>query len=138
MYKILLLTTIMLLFVFYIPQSFSESIEYSSWSETAQLVIDEKGGKTSVSLGVMSKNPDDIILPAVNGLKRCIASAVKNKVKRFVMTSSFAAIGSGTKNKTTFDDNPQRIGINAINNISARIICNPILSTILAKFIQSS
>ena len=51
------------------------------------------------------KKPDDIILPAVNGLKRCIASAVKNKVKRFVMTSSFAAIGSGTKNKTTFDDN---------------------------------
>ena len=51
------------------------------------------------------KNPDDIILPAVNGLKRCIASAVKNKVKRFVMTSSFAAIGSGSKTKTTFDDN---------------------------------
>ena len=63
MYKILLLATIMLLFVFYIPQSFSESIEYSSWSETAQLVIDEKGGKTSVSLGVMSKNPDDIMIP---------------------------------------------------------------------------
>ena len=51
------------------------------------------------------KNPDDIILPAINGLKRCIASAVKNKVKRFVMTSSFAAIGSGSKTKTTFDDN---------------------------------
>ncbi len=51
------------------------------------------------------KNPDDIIQPAVNGLKRCIKSAVKNKVKRFVMTSSFAAIGSGFKNKTNFDDN---------------------------------
>ena len=63
MYKILLLATVALLFVFYIPQSFSESIEYSSWSETAQLVIDEKGGKTSVSLGVMSKNPDDIMIP---------------------------------------------------------------------------
>ena len=63
MYKILLLATIVLLFVFYIPQSFSESIEYSSWSETAQLVIDENGGKTSVSLGVMSKNPDDIMIP---------------------------------------------------------------------------
>ena len=63
MYKILLLATVALLFVFYIPQSFSESIEYSSWSETAQLVIDENGGKTSVSLGVMSKNPDDIMIP---------------------------------------------------------------------------
>ena len=51
------------------------------------------------------KNPDDIILPAVNGLKRCIKSAVKNRVKRFVMTSSFAAIGSGSKSKISFNDN---------------------------------
>jgi hypothetical protein len=63
MYKILLLATIVLLFVFCIPQSFSESIGYLSWTETAQLVIDENGGKTSVSLGVMSKNPDDIMIP---------------------------------------------------------------------------
>ena len=51
------------------------------------------------------KNPDEIIKPAVNGLKRAIQSAVKNKVKRFVMTSSFAAIGSGSKTKTEFNDN---------------------------------
>ena len=63
MYKILLLATIVLLFVFYTPQSFSESIGYLSWTETAQFVIDENGGKTSVSLGVMSKNPDDIMIP---------------------------------------------------------------------------
>ena len=63
MYKILLLATIALLFVFYTPQSFSESIGYLSWTETAQFVIDENGGKTSVSLGVMSKNPDDIMIP---------------------------------------------------------------------------
>ena len=63
MYKILLLATIVLLFVFYTPQSFSESLGYLSWTETAQLVIDENGGKTSVSLGVMSKNPDDIMVP---------------------------------------------------------------------------
>ena len=63
MYKILLLATIMLLFVFYTPQSFSESLGYLSWTETAQFVIDENGGKTSVSLGVMSKNPDDIMVP---------------------------------------------------------------------------
>jgi len=63
MYKILLLATIVLLFVFYTPQSFSESIGYLSWTETAQLVIDENGGKTSVSLGIMSKNSDDIMIP---------------------------------------------------------------------------
>ena len=64
MYKILLLSTIVLLFVFYTPQSFAdESIGYLSWTETAQFVIDENGGKTSVSLGVMSKNPDDIMIP---------------------------------------------------------------------------
>jgi len=51
-----------------------------------------------------TKNPDDIINPAVNGLKRCLKAAIKNKVKRFVMTSSFAAIGSGFKNKTEFCD----------------------------------
>tara|TARA_B100002052_G_scaffold176987_1_gene161106 strand:- start:1429 stop:2460 length:1032 start_codon:yes stop_codon:yes gene_type:complete len=50
------------------------------------------------------KNPDDIINPAVDGLKRCLEASVKNKVKRFVMTSSFAAIGSGFKNKTDFCD----------------------------------
>ena len=63
MYKILLLATIVLLFVFYTPQSFSESIGYLSWTETAQLVIDENGGKTSISLGIMSKNSDDIVIP---------------------------------------------------------------------------
>ena len=50
------------------------------------------------------KNPDDIIKPAVEGIERCLKSAVKNKVKRFVMTSSFAALGYGT-NKNEFDDN---------------------------------
>ena len=64
MYKILLLSTIVLLFVFYTPQSFAdESIGYLSWTETAQFVIDENGGKTSVSLGVMSKNSEDIRIP---------------------------------------------------------------------------
>ena len=64
MYKFLLLT-IIVLFAFYIPQSFSESIGYASWTETAQLVIDENGGKTSVSLGIMSKNAEDIAIPEV-------------------------------------------------------------------------
>ena len=57
-------STIVLLFAFYTPQSFSdESIGYLSWTETAQFVIDENGGKTSVSLGVMSKNSEDIRVP---------------------------------------------------------------------------
>ena len=52
----------------------------------------------------MPKDPDTLIKPAVEGIKRCLKAAVKNKVKRFVMTSSFAAIGSGS-NKIEFDDN---------------------------------
>ena len=39
---------------------------------------------------------------------------------------------------TTFDESPQRIGMKAISNIIALIICKPMLSTILAKFMQSS
>ena len=50
------------------------------------------------------KNPDHIINPAVDGLIRCLKAAIKNKVKRFVMTTSFAAIGSGFNNKTEFCD----------------------------------
>ena len=50
------------------------------------------------------KNSDVLIKPALGGIQRCIKSAVKNQVKRFVMTSSFAAIGSGS-DKIEFDDN---------------------------------
>ncbi len=53
---------------------------------------------------LLSNNPDDLIKPAVNGLERCLKSAIKNNVKRFVMTSSFSAIGAGSK-KTELDDN---------------------------------
>jgi len=49
------------------------------------------------------KDPDILIKPALGGIKRCLKAAVKHKVKRFVMTSSFAAIGSGSK-KIEFDD----------------------------------
>lgn len=49
------------------------------------------------------KNPDDLIQPAVKGLEKCLKASVKNRVKKFVMTSSFAAIGSGS-NKTEFND----------------------------------
>ena len=54
---------------------------------------------------LLSNNPDDLIKPAVDGLERCLNSAVKNNVKRFVMTSSFSAIGAGSKEKELDDTN---------------------------------
>ena len=60
------------------------------------------------------KDQDEIIRPAHEGLMRAIKSSVKNKVKRFVMTSSFSAIGYGHV-KDIFDeshwtDTTQKIG----------------------------
>tara|TARA_B100001996_G_scaffold381151_1_gene370017 strand:+ start:60 stop:1064 length:1005 start_codon:yes stop_codon:yes gene_type:complete len=49
-------------------------------------------------------NLDELVNPALGGLKRCLRAAVKNKVKRFVMTSSFAAIYGNEKNEYTDDD----------------------------------
>ena len=46
---------------------------------------------------------DDIIIPARDGLLRAVKSAVKNRVKRFVMTSSFSAVGYGHA-KDVFDE----------------------------------
>ena len=54
---------------------------------------------------LLSNNPDDLIEPAVNGLERCLNSAIKNNVKRFVMTSSFSAIGAGSKEEELDDTN---------------------------------
>ena len=60
------------------------------------------------------KDQDEIIRPAHEGLMRAIKSSVRNKVKRFVMTSSFSAIGYGHV-KDVFDeshwtDTSQKIG----------------------------
>ena len=60
------------------------------------------------------KDQDEIIRPAHEGLMRAIKSSVRNKVKRFVMTSSFSAIGYGHV-KDVFDeshwtDPSQKIG----------------------------
>jgi len=60
------------------------------------------------------KDQDEIIRPAHEGLTRAIKSSVRNKVKRFVMTSSFSAIGYGHV-KDVFDeshwtDTTQKIG----------------------------
>ena len=60
------------------------------------------------------KDQDEIIRPAHEGLMRAIKGSVRNKVKRFVMTSSFSAIGYGHV-KDVFDeshwtDTTQKIG----------------------------
>ena len=49
-------------------------------------------------------DPDALIKPAVEGLMRALKSSIKNNVKRFVMTSSVAAISRGTI-KEWYDEN---------------------------------
>lgn len=52
------------------------------------------------------KNEDDLIVPAVEGTLRALKSAHAAKVKRVVVTSSFAAIGYGHGNEDRiFDEN---------------------------------
>ena len=49
-----------------------------------------------VASPLLTKEPNDeneIIKPAYEGLLRALKSSVKHKVKRFVMTSSFSAVG---------------------------------------------
>ncbi len=55
---------------------------------------------------IPTTNSDDydiVVKPAVNGIKRCLNAALKNNVKRFVMTSSVAAVG-GSNHKFEYDD----------------------------------
>ena len=59
-----------------------------------------------VASPLVQKAPDDeneVIEPAKQGLLRALKSSIKNKVKRFVMTSSFSAIGYG-HNKNVYDE----------------------------------
>ena len=46
---------------------------------------------------------DVLVRPAVEGMKRCLNAAKKNKAKKFVLTSSYAAIYGNSRNK--FSDN---------------------------------
>tara|TARA_B110001454_G_C12722124_1_gene435150 strand:+ start:339 stop:1346 length:1008 start_codon:yes stop_codon:yes gene_type:complete len=60
------------------------------------------------------KNEDEIIQPAKQGVLRALKSSVKNKIRRFVMTSSFSAVAYG-HNKEVYDethwtDPTQKIG----------------------------
>ena len=50
-----------------------------------------------------SNDYDVVVKPAVNGIKLCLNAALKNNVKRFVMTSSVAAVG-GSNHKNEYDD----------------------------------
>lgn len=51
------------------------------------------------------EHEDDLIIPAREGTLRVLKAAAKNKVKRVVLTSSIAAIGSGHPDeKTNFDE----------------------------------
>jgi len=55
---------------------------------------------------IPTTNSDDydiVVKPAVNGIKRCLNAALKNNIKRFVMTSSVAAVG-GSNHKFDYDD----------------------------------
>ena len=59
-----------------------------------------------VASPLVQKAPDDeneVIEPAKQGLLRALKSSIKNKVKRFIMTSSFSAIGYG-HNKNVYDE----------------------------------
>ena len=70
-----------------------------------------------VASPLLDREPNDeneIIRPAHEGLMRALKSSVKNKIKRFVMTSSFSAVGYGHA-KNVFDeshwtDTTQKIG----------------------------
>ena len=59
-----------------------------------------------VASPLVQKAPDDeneVIEPAKQGLIRALESSIKNKVKRFVMTSSFSAVGYG-HDRDVFDE----------------------------------
>ena len=59
-----------------------------------------------VASPLVQKAPDDeneVIEPAKLGLLRALKSSIKNKVKRFIMTSSFSAIGYG-HSKNVYDE----------------------------------
>ncbi|CAN5500047.1 aldehyde reductase [soil metagenome] len=51
------------------------------------------------------KHEDELIIPAREGTLRVLRAARDCKVKRVVITSSFAAIGYGQKEKHNFDEN---------------------------------
>lgn len=52
----------------------------------------------------MPKNENEIIRPAVHGTINVVRAAIKNNVKRIVLTSSIAAILSTNLKKGVFDE----------------------------------
>ena len=47
---------------------------------------------------------DLLVRPAVEGMTRCLNAAIKNKAKKFILTSSYAAIYGNLKNRFSDDD----------------------------------
>ena len=47
---------------------------------------------------------DLLVKPAVEGMNRCLNAAIKNKAKKFILTSSYAAIYGNSKNKLSDND----------------------------------
>ena len=48
---------------------------------------------------------DLLVKPAVEGMERCLNAAIKNGAKKFVQTSSYAAIYGGKKHNNEHSDN---------------------------------
>lgn len=44
-------------------------------------------------------NPDDVIIPAVKGVENVLLAALKNKVKKVVLTSSTTTVAYGVGNE---------------------------------------
>lgn len=68
---------------------------------------------------VLSKGDDEnkeLIQPAVQGISRAIHSSVKHKVKRFIMTSSVAAICQGHEKKNYDENDWTDLDSNTITN----------------------
>ena len=68
---------------------------------------------------VLSKGDDEnkeLIQPAVQGISRAIHSSVKHKVKRFIMTSSVAAICQGYEKKIYDENDWTDLNSNTITN----------------------
>ena len=68
---------------------------------------------------VLSKGDDEnkeLIQPAVQGISRAIHSSVKHKVKRFIMTSSVAAICQGHEKKNYDENDWTDLNSNTITN----------------------
>jgi len=78
----------------------AELTDAKSWVEATK-GMDYVQHIASPQTGVLPKHEDDLIIPAKEGTLNILESALKNGVKRVIMTSSAAAIGYGNLKSTT-------------------------------------